>query len=185
METVSHALTGNVDAMMLKHVVAMNIAAPAMAFAFKTWMPVSVSRTIFAAAAVQLVLLWSWHSPAAMIPTMESRILGAVMHATLFLAAFWFWSAILLTPVQAVWRAVVALLVTAKLFCLLGVLFAFGTTEIYEAGGHDVSQVGLGHQQTAGLIMLAICPLSYVAVGIGLTARWFSAHRPNRCQTEI
>lgn len=175
MDMTSHVMDGSIDEMMLWHVVAMNVAAPALAFALKARMPATVSGSIFAATAVQLALLWGWHSPAMMIPAMQSHLLGIAMHATLFLAAFWFWSAVMLTPDQGIWRAIIALLVTAKLFCLLGILFAFGSADVYQAAGHAASQAGLDKQQTAGLIMLAICPLSYVAIGIGLTARWFAA----------
>lgn len=185
MDMASHVMDGSIDEMMLWHIAAMNVAAPTMAFALKALMPASIPGSIFAATAVQLALLWGWHSPALMIPAMESHVLGVAMHATLFLSAFWFWSAVMLTPDHGIWRAILSLLVTAKLFCLLGILFAFGTADIYQAAGHAASQAGLGPQQTAGLIMLAICPLSYVAIGIGLTARWFSVLTHERSQRKI
>lgn len=175
MDMVTHVMDGSIDEMMLWHVLSMNVAAPAMAFVLKSRMPTSASGSIFAATAMQLALLWGWHSPALMVPAMESHGLAVAMHASLFLAAFWFWTAILATPDHALWRAIVSLLVTAKLFCLLGILFAFGTYDIYHAAGQSASSSGLHGQQTAGLIMLAICPLSYVTIGIGLTAKWFSA----------
>lgn len=181
MDMATHVMDGSIDEMMLWHVVAMNVAAPALAFVLKAHLPVSIPRTIFAATAVQLALLWGWHSPAMMVPAMDNHVLGAAMHLTLFLAAFWFWSAVMLTRDRSIWRAVIALLVTAKLFCLLGVLFAFGTADIYLAAGHaEPSRVGVEQQQVAGLVMLAVCPLSYVAIGIGMTTRWLGALAKNR-----
>ena len=53
------------------------------------------------------------------------------MHVTLGLAAAWFWLTIAAMPRDASWRAIFALLVTGKLFCLLGALLVFAPNVLF------------------------------------------------------
>ena len=61
------------------------------------------------------------------------------------------------------WQAILALLVTGKLACLLGALLVFAPRPIYAGPHHGFD---LADQQMAGLLMLAACPMSYVLAGI-------------------
>ena len=75
------------------------------------------------------------------------------------------------------WRGLLALILTAKLFCLLGVLLVFAPRFLYpglslpHAAGH-VMAASLADQQLAGLLMLVVCPASYLAAGVVIAARW-------------
>lgn len=170
----SMAIHGSIDAMMLWHVLLMNAAAPLVAYGFRARLPETIEESIFPAAAVQLALLWGWHSPIAMDAAMNSQVAGLVMQATLFLAALWFWSAVVKTSEHGRWRALIALALTGKLFCLLGALFVFSNSALYSNHGHALTaDVAVNRQQFAGLLMLAVCPLTYIAAAIALAVRWF------------
>ncbi|MBC7285371.1 cytochrome c oxidase assembly protein [Hoeflea sp.] len=170
----AHAMIGTIDAMMLWHIALMNALAPAIAYSIRARLPASLETSIFFAAALQIGLLWGWHSPAALEAAMQHRAVGIAMHASLFLSALWFWGGVVTTSQRASWRALVALLLTGKLFCLLGALFVFSNSSLNTAHGSIASlETAVAHQQLAGLLMLALCPLTYVAAGIVLSIRWF------------
>jgi putative membrane protein len=101
------------------------------------------------------------------------------MQMSCFAAALWFWLAILADRSAMRWRALFALLITGKLFCLLGALLVFAPRLLYgdvaahglQVAGHDAA---LADQQLAGLLMLAVCPLTYVLAGVIIAAQWMS-----------
>ena len=171
MEMQAHTMMGTIDAMMLWHIALMNALAPAIAYSLRARLPASLETSIFLATAFQIALLWGWHSPGALQAAMQHPMLGAAMHASLFLSALWFWSAVAVSAERGSWRPIVALLVTGKLFCLLGALLVFGTSSLYPSQG--TIETALANQRLAGLLMLALCPLTYVAAGIALFIRWF------------
>ncbi|MBU4528082.1 MAG: cytochrome c oxidase assembly protein [Hoeflea sp.] len=174
MEMQAHAMMGTIDAMMLWHIALMNALAPAIAYSLRTRLPASLETSIFLATALQIGLLWGWHSPAALEAAMQYPVAGIAMHISLFLSALWFWGAVVTTSERGSWRALVALLLTGKLFCLLGALLVFSNSSLYPAHGSIASlDAAVAHQQRAGLLMLALCPLTYVAAGIVLSIRWF------------
>jgi putative membrane protein len=76
------------------------------------------------------------------------------------------------------WRALFALLLTGKLFCLLGALLVFAPRLLYgdPAAGHawHTPETGdaLADQHLGGLLMLAVCPLTYVLAGVIIAAQW-------------
>lgn len=102
------------------------------------------------------------------------------MQLSLLAAAIWFWLAVLASGGTARWRALVALLVTSKLFCLLGVLLVFSPRLLYPmlTLGHHAGAPGsisgdlLADQHFAGLLMLVACPLTYLAAGVAIAAQW-------------
>lgn len=116
---------------------------------------------------LQLAVLWGWHAPPAMRFVMASDVGSALMQLSLFAVALWFWLVVLAQRGGARWRSIFALLVTGKLFCLLGVLLVFAPRSLY--AGADVS---VSDQQLAGLLMLGACPLAYVLASILMAARW-------------
>ena len=137
-------------------------------------------RTLTIAAASQIGLLWLVHSPAVMAWSMAGRLQAVILPAALFAAALAFWGSVFAQHGAERWRALVALLLTGKLFCLLAALLVFAPRHLYPAmmaGGNHVHAAAetaslLADQQLAGLLMIAACPLTYVAAAIAIAARW-------------
>lgn len=172
---------GPLSAQMVAHIVLMNACAPLVALACIWIRPqrrIPARNFLFSAMAAQLLLLWAWHAPPVLDAAMRSHFLHLVMQVSLFLSAFWFWSAIFLVRGHRRWRAILALLITGKIFCLLGVLFVFAPRVLYPGvlSGHAAAHspaVTLADQQLAGLLMIAACPATYVLAGIVIAALWF------------
>lgn len=165
---------GQLSTQMACHVGLMNVAAPLMASAWRHRIAgiekaAGNSAGLWSATALQLVFLWGWHVPAVHHFAITSTPGLIAMHAALFLAALFFWRMVLAPRGSARWKSIVALLVTGKLACLLGVLLIFAPRLLYPAAaGHEHT---LADQQFAGLIMIAACPLSYLLAGIVVAAR--------------
>lgn len=151
------------------HIALMNIAAPFSAAALGRKFPdfIGRPRTLWAATATQIVLLWAWHVPALQINAAASHGLQVVMHASLFLSAFFFWSSICRLREAKRWHAVPALLLTGKLACLLSALVIFSPRVLYDFGGHAPSSAD--DQQLAGLLMITACPISYLVAAVVAT----------------
>lgn len=160
---------GHLAAQMLAHILLMNAVAPLLALAAHGVAPRNWPGLLVPATIVQVVALWAWHAPPALEAAMQSGLLHTGMQASLLLAACWFWWAIFSNR-EARWRAILALLVTGKLFCLLGVLLVFAPRALYAAlGTHGAA---LPDQQLAGLLMLIACPATYIVAGVVVAARW-------------
>lgn len=167
---------------MALHIVAMNVAAPLAIFLWRRFSEHIAEEyrpgSLAASAALQLLLLWGWHVPSAFAFAMASPVAGAAMHVSLFGAALWFWHSVFAAAGEARWRALGALLVTGKLFCLLGVLLAFAPRPLFAGIGHAhealAAKLLLEDQQLAGLMMLIACPLAYVGAAVIIAARWIS-----------
>lgn len=165
------------------HILAMNLLAPLIVVVWRLVVrrPTGEARQIAPAAVLQLGLLWGWHTPAVMASAYSVPGGLILMHTSLFAAALWFWYTVLDEAEASRWRALGALLITGKLFCLLGVLLAFAPRGLYaravEAGFGAVpdAQTVLADQQLAGLIMLIACPATYVMAGVIIAARWVRA----------
>ena len=157
------------SAHMTQHIVLMNLLAPFCAWLLRRRLPSGIGTTLLAATSVQMLLLWGWHAPPVLPVVMHMPVLHLAMQLSLFLAALWFWLAVLRISAAHSWRPVLALLVTSKLFCLLGVLLVFAPRGLY--GGH----AAIADQQTAGLLMIIACPATYLLAGLIVTARWFTA----------
>jgi putative membrane protein len=150
---------------MAAHVFIMNALAPFIAVALsRAGLRPPMRRGAFAlATAAQIALLYLSHAPKFAVHHMQSPA-GAFLQLALLLAAVAFWCAILnANP----WRAAAALAIAGKLYCLLGVLLLFSPHVIGGAQG----AAALDDQRAAGLLMLAICPLSYLAAAVALAAR--------------
>jgi putative membrane protein len=104
---------------------------------------------------------------------LDTPALHLIMQASLFGAALWFWRAILSGRSHGRWQAILALLFTAKLSCLPGVLLVFAPRALYAAPGTAGLETHLlADQQLAGLLMLAACPLTYLVAGVLIASRW-------------
>jgi putative membrane protein len=158
---------------MSSHIIAMNLAAPALAFALHRWAaargPARPAQGLAAATAVQILALWLWHAPRVFAWSMASPLLTALMHITLYAAALWFWSAVFAVSGEGRWRPILALLISGKLFCLLGAVLVFAP-RVLLGGGTD--EVALADQHLAGLLMLSACPATFVLAGVVLSAKW-------------
>lgn len=171
---------GPLSAHMALHIALMNVAAPlaAVLLARKAVPRVSGAATLWALAAIQIVLLWMWHAPSLQREVMQSLVVQAVMHASLFLIALWFWRALLRLSAVASWQAIPVLLFTGKLACLLAALLIFAPRLLYAVPAHIHNHAAgywaltpLADQQLAGLLMIAACPLSYLIAGVIFAAQ--------------
>ena len=178
---VASPLTGH----MAVHILAMNVAAPLTILAVRSLMPAhshgSACQGIATATMVQLVVLWGWHSPPALQFALVSTAGSLAMQLSLLLSALWFWLCVMSAAKASRWRALLALLATGKLFCLLGVLLTFAPRPLYPviAGKHAHLGAALSDQQLAGLLMLVACPLTYVVAGVVIAALWILENQDN------
>ena len=155
---------------MALHIAAMNVLAPLLAIAVVLAARGRGSRGVFwAAAAVQVAMLWTWHLPALQDFSGHGIAGPLLMHGSLFLAALAFWTSLLRLRGWDRWHGVLGLLVTWKFSCLLAALLVFAPRPLFALGHH--APQGLADQQLAGLLMLTACPLSYVVAGIVMTAQ--------------
>lgn len=172
---------GPLSQQMAIHIFLMSVVAPLLALAadrrFGDRLPLP---KLYPAVIAQLFVLWAWHAPPVLPMGMRSTVLHLTMLASFLVAALWFWLAILSIRDDHRWHAILALLITSKLFCLLGVLLVFAPRVLYpdlpilhsQGGMHQVGAT-LADQQLAGLLMLVACPATYVLAGIVIAARWF------------
>jgi|SRR5918993_1549712 putative membrane protein len=167
---------GPLSAGMAGHILLMNLVAPVVVVWASRSSPSLVRpfRNLAAPSLVQFLLLWGWHAPPSLVAAMGHAGLHLVMHGSLLLAALWFWSAVVNATVGGQWRAITALLVTSKLFCLLGVLLTFASYPLYPAMAHHGGTIldPLADQQLAGLLMLVACPLSYLVAAVAVASNW-------------
>jgi putative membrane protein len=177
---------------MVHHIALMNVLAPVSAVALAPFARDRLARDrgalLWTATCFQIALLWAWHAPRLHEAAAASSVIHAAMLTSLLVAALCFWGAILLLSSRSRWQAIVALLATGKLACLLGVLLVFAPRLLYpiHASSHS-GHAGIEDQQLAGLLMLIACPLSYVLAGVvlsaqivyGLHARAVVADRPD------
>jgi len=161
---------------MALHIVLMSVVGPLLALAlFRKFEDLARGRWRLALPSlVQLAVLWAWHIPAALATAHQSHAAQVSMHATLLASAVWFWTAVIAQARSERWRAVAALLITGKVFCLLGALLTFAPRELFLIPALHGPEHGtsLGDQQLAGLLMLAACPATYILAGVALTVRW-------------
>lgn len=156
---------------MLLHVVTMTALAPALALLLlsaSSRQPEASPRLLWAATAVQSVVFLFWHAPAGMTAAMHEFGVALLLQASLLLAACLFWYSLLHLHADKTWHAILALLLTGKLFCLVALLLSFAPRALYPA-------MTLADQQLAGMIMITLCPLCYVASAVWLCARWLAA----------
>jgi putative membrane protein len=172
--TLAPAL-GPLSAHMSTHIALMNVLAPSLALALvlRNNQTGAGGWSLATATAIQIAVLWSVHAPP--IFGLGSPALQVLLQALLFATALGFWWTVLAQPPDRAWCSLFTLLVTGKLFCLLGALLVFSPRVLYPAmhahAGHAGTAV-LEDQQLAGMLMLVACPLSYVLAGIVIAARW-------------
>jgi putative membrane protein len=157
---------------MLLHIALMTVVAPILAASLRSsdlFIRLTGIKSLSAAALLQAASFFAWHSP----PGLTAMGHGTVQ-TTLLLSACWFWLAVFNQAGTHLWRTVVALVLTGKVFCLFAVLLTFAPRVLY--GGMamgSAAQIDLADQQLAGLLMITACPLTYLLAAIVLIYRWF------------
>lgn len=163
---------------MIIHIALMTVAAPVLAglllkLRYSSTKPANVA-TLCAVIILQAVLLMVGHSPLGISLAMEGHAGAWLMQATMLFSALWFWFTIFNQAGKHLWRAVIALLLTGKLFCLIAVLLIFAPRVLYGMTSADMSMaVELADQQLAGLLMVTVCPITYVLAAVVLISHWF------------
>jgi putative membrane protein len=162
---------------MVQHLALMNVAAPLLGLGRPRNLSLaSGPRMLLGSGVLQVALLWIWHAPG----LQDAAAASAPVHLALLLglgaASLVFWSAVLDASEAAPWRAIVALLFTGKLACLLGALLIFAPRDLYALPGLAFSLCSSGasslaDQQLAGLLMVTACPLGYMTSGLAIAAR--------------
>jgi putative membrane protein len=164
---------------MVQHLLTMNVAAVLIALAVRHSNKLVVSLP--AATTFQMAALWLWHTPAVFMASHHHLFLGLLMKASLFGAALFFWIAILENRTGTLWSRIFALLVTGKVFCLLGAVFVFTRRPLYPVHGNPGAWglTAIEDQQLAGLVMVSACALTYIAAAIMLFSYWvFKEKKP-------
>lgn len=154
---------------MLLHIALMTMVAPLAAYALVVCRPAMPRNPspgkLWLATVLQVLLFLFWHTPYGMMTAMHADGGELLLQGSLLIVACLFWWTLLrLHPDQA-GHAILALLLTGKLFCLVALLLTFAPRSLYPAMPHE-------DQQLAGLIMITICPLCYVVSAIWLCWRW-------------
>ncbi|WP_051379736.1 cytochrome c oxidase assembly protein [Bradyrhizobium murdochi] len=171
---------GHFSTHMVLHIASMNIIAPSVAALIITRRHIGGTRPIWlwTATFLQIVLLWTWHSPAVHDLLLRSQPAGLTFHATLLLAGLFFWLSLLTTSTTSRWQTIPALLLTGKLTCLLAALLIFAPRTLYGFAGHlagAAEHFSLHHaledQHLAGLLMVTACPLSYLVAAVIITVQ--------------
>jgi putative membrane protein len=170
---------GPLAAHMMHHIAIMNVLAPLVALMLPVRAGALLSRApqarhLWLAGGLQLLLLVAWHLPATQRWGMHAGGGMLLLQAPLFAAAVYFWSAMRTLATAQQWQAILALLVTGKIACLLGSLLVFAPRPLTLPTGtshHSAHAVAmLADQQLAGLLMIVACPLSYLLVGVLIAA---------------
>ena len=153
---------------MLLHVLLMSVVAPlavgGLRFLRGAAWHASASQ-LWCATLLQLAVFLYWHAPSGMMQAMHAPGGMLWLQASLFSSAALFWWCVAGLGGERAWHAIAALLVTGKLFCLVAVILTFAPRPLYHA-------MNLAEQQLAGLIMITLCPLTYIASALWLCRRW-------------
>lgn len=162
------------------HIASMNVIAPLLAVLAVTRWPTlhSGGLLLWASTILQVGLLWASHAPPVHNGLISLPGLQLALHGLLLLTAMLFWTSLLTLSGPPRWQAIPALMLTAKLVCLLGALLIFAPRALYGTSGHldhgepqmSAAQ-SLNDQHLAGLLMIAACPLSYLVAAVAITAQ--------------
>ncbi len=161
-----HSL-GPLSSHMAVHIVLMNVVAPGFAIALGKRLPPLNGVAFWSIATLQIGALWFWHLPTVQVTATTSAGGALFMHGSLFGVALLFWSGVLQMRGPGRWQAILGLIITGKLSCLLAALLIFSPRFLY-AGHHHAASIE--DQQLAGLLMITACPVSYVLAGIMIAA---------------
>ena len=162
------------SAHMTLHMGVVAVAAPLLAVGlaaspFHVRHSKSVLANPILASAVELVVVWAWHTPALHEAARSQGAIFAVEQGSFLVVGVWLWLAALggRPPYQQrVWAGVAALLFTSIHMTLLGSLFTFAPRALY--GTHSPGAHALADQHLGGGIMLLVGGVSYLVGGLSL-----------------
>jgi len=154
----------------LHHLLLILAAAPLLAIA----LPAPRKGRIALAAAVHVVVFWTWHAPDAYAAALSNDVAYWAMQISMLASAVWFWAGVRTASAPS---AIAALLAVMLGMGLLGALIAFAGQPIYAP--HFATTLAWGltpleDQQAAGLIMWAPAAAAYLAVALWRMARLLS-----------
>jgi putative membrane protein len=173
------AWRGSFAAGMVAHMGVVAVAAPLIDIGLpQRWRPsASMPASVPVLASIlELIAVWSWHSPF-MRTTAEGSLLGTFAEQATFLGVgVLLWSTSFAAPNERTHALVGAgaLLLTSMHMTLLGALLSLSPRPLY--GAEDVTCFGLvldaeQDQQLGGSIMLALGAMIYLAGGLTLVGR--------------
>ncbi|MEP9402653.1 cytochrome c oxidase assembly protein [Sphingomonas sp. VNH70] len=145
----------------LHHLLLIGVAAPLLAVAWPSRMPLSPP----AALAVATVVLWAWHVPAAYDAALANRLVYWIMQASLLGSAWAYWDAVRRAEPPPALAAVAA---GAAQMGLLGAILTFVARPLYATHLSSTAAFGIGplaDQQIAGLAMWVAGLIPYAVVG--------------------
>jgi putative membrane protein len=164
---------------MTMHMGVVGVAAPliALGLAGGPWDPVRRAPTLFppiVASAVELVVVWAFHTPWLHHVARHSRLGAGVEQSAFLLSALWLWLAAFGgSRAEAATRAgsgVLALLLTSMHMTLLGALLALPPRPLFGHAAHAHGPA-LEDQHLGGAIMLVAGGIVYLLGGLWLAAR--------------
>ena len=155
---------------MAAHMTAVAIAAPLIAWGVQgsRYDPANLFprlATPLAAALVEAVIVWGWHLPALRRLVAHAPLWLALEQATFLAAGLLLWAAVLAPRHRA--AGVAALLVTSMHMTLLGALIGLAPRPLYMHHGPEA----LADQQLAGVVMLLVGGIAYLAGGLAMLGR--------------
>lgn len=156
------------------HVLLVAVAAPLLAWTARA----RHNKSLTLATAVQALVFWGWHAPAAYESALSSDLTYWLMQASLLISAVWFWIGIRRASAPS---AVGHLLVAMVAMGLLGALLTFADQALYVPHLMTTSAWGLTpleDQRAAGLIMWAPAAALYLAAALIILGRWIGPDRP-------
>jgi putative membrane protein len=114
-------ITGAFSRHMIIHIALMTVAAPVLAglllkLGYSSAKPGNVV-TLTVVIILQSALFFAWHSPLGVGLAMGGLAGALLMQSTLLFSALWFWLTVFNQVSGHLWRAVIALLLTGKIFC--------------------------------------------------------------------
>lgn len=155
------------------HVLLVALAAPLLAWTA----PRLKAGSLTLATAVQALVFWGWHAPAAYEAALSNDLTYWLMQASLLGSAVWFWMGVRRASAPS---AVGHLLVAMVAMGLLGALLTFANQPLYAPHLLTTSAWGLTpleDQQAAGLIMWAPAAAIYLAAALVILGRWIGPDR--------
>ena len=156
------------------HVLLVAVSAPLLAWT----LPDGRAGSLTLATALQAVVFWAWHAPAAYDAALSSDAVYWLMQVSLLGSAVWFWVWVRRASAPS---AVGHLLVAMVAMGLLGALLTFADDALYPP--HLLTTMAWGltpleDQQAAGLIMWAPAAALYLAAALIILGRWIGPDRP-------
>ena len=124
---------------------------------------------------VQMLLLWSWHTPRGVTLALADDAVHIAMHATLLAAALLFWTAVLRPLLahsgQRQWPPLAALAATLKLNGIVSITLMLQSGVAYPVYGAMATAWGLSasaDEQLGWGLMMLVGTASYIGAAMGL-----------------